>query len=47
MVISRTPFRYQFIGGGTDLPAFYEKQQGAVIIYRHKQVRLHHGQPAF
>lgn len=31
MVISRTPFRISFIGGGTDLPAFYEKQQGAVI----------------
>jgi D-glycero-alpha-D-manno-heptose-7-phosphate kinase len=31
MIISRTPFRMSFIGGGTDLPAFYEKQQGAVI----------------
>ncbi len=31
MIISRTPFRISFIGGGTDLPAFYEKQQGAVI----------------
>src|SRR5579859_5593250 len=31
MVISRTPFRMSFIGGGTDLPAFYQKQQGAVI----------------
>jgi D-glycero-alpha-D-manno-heptose-7-phosphate kinase len=31
MIISRTPFRMSFIGGGTDLPAFYEKHQGAVI----------------
>lgn len=31
MIISKTPFRMSFIGGGTDLPAFYEKQQGAVI----------------
>lgn len=31
MVISRTPFRISFVGGGTDLPAFYEKQQGSVI----------------
>lgn len=31
MIISRTPFRMSFIGGGTDLPSFYEKTQGAVI----------------
>jgi D-glycero-alpha-D-manno-heptose-7-phosphate kinase len=31
MIISRTPFRVSFIGGGTDLPAFYNREQGAVI----------------
>lgn len=31
MIISRTPFRMSFIGGGTDLPRFYGQQQGAVI----------------
>lgn len=31
MIISKTPFRMSFIGGGTDMPAFYEKQQGAVV----------------
>ena len=31
MIISRTPLRMSFVGGGTDLPLFYEKSQGAVI----------------
>ena len=31
MIISRTPFRVSFVGGGTDLPAFYKHHQGAVI----------------
>ncbi len=31
MIISRTPFRMSFVGGGTDLPSFYEKDYGAVI----------------
>jgi D-glycero-alpha-D-manno-heptose-7-phosphate kinase len=31
MIISRTPFRMSFVGGGTDLPMFYKKSQGAVI----------------
>jgi len=31
MFISRTPFRVSFVGGGTDLPAFYRRQAGAVI----------------
>lgn len=31
MIISKTPFRMSFIGGGTDRPEFYQKQQGAVI----------------
>src|SRR5512146_702514 len=31
MIISRTPFRVSFVGGGTDLPSFYARQPGAVI----------------
>lgn len=31
MIISRTPFRVSFVGGGTDLPAFYESDEGKVI----------------
>jgi len=31
MIISRTPFRVSFVGGGTDLPGFYQREQGAVI----------------
>ncbi len=31
MIISRTPFRMSFIGGGTDRPDFYKEHQGAVI----------------
>ena len=31
MIISKTPLRMSFVGGGSDLPAFYERQPGAVI----------------
>ncbi len=31
MIISRTPFRVSFVGGGTDLPSFYTRHQGAVM----------------
>ena len=31
MIISRTPFRISFFGGGTDYPAWYEKHGGAVL----------------
>lgn len=31
MIIVRTPTRVSFCGGGSDLPAFYEKHGGAVI----------------
>ena len=30
MIISRTPFRVSFAGGGTDLRAFYGHEPGAV-----------------
>ena len=31
MIISKTPFRISFIGGGTDFPSFYNKKPGLVI----------------
>jgi D-glycero-alpha-D-manno-heptose-7-phosphate kinase len=31
VIISRTPFRVSFVGGGTDLPEFYTRSPGAVI----------------
>src|SRR5437763_17021668 len=31
MILSRTPLRISFVGGGTDLPAFYEMHGGAVV----------------
>ena len=31
MIVSKTPLRISFVGGGTDLPSFYEKHGGAVI----------------
>ena len=31
MIISRTPFRVSFFGGGTDMPAFYQEEEGAVV----------------
>ena len=31
MIISRTPFRISFFGGGTDFPAWYLKNGGAVL----------------
>jgi D-glycero-alpha-D-manno-heptose-7-phosphate kinase len=31
MIISRTPLRMSFVGGGSDLPSFYRKFGGAVI----------------
>ncbi len=31
MIISRTPFRVSFFGGGTDYPAWFENQKGAVL----------------
>jgi D-glycero-alpha-D-manno-heptose-7-phosphate kinase len=31
MIISRTPFRVSFFGGGTDYPAWYREHGGAVL----------------
>lgn len=31
MIISQTPLRVSFVGGGSDLPAFYRREGGAVL----------------
>lgn len=31
MIISKTPFRMSYVGGGSDLPSYYKKYEGAVI----------------
>jgi D-glycero-alpha-D-manno-heptose-7-phosphate kinase len=31
VIVTRTPLRLSFAGGGTDLPAFYEHEDGAVL----------------
>lgn len=31
MIISRTPLRISFVGGGSDIPSYYKKRQGAVV----------------
>jgi D-glycero-alpha-D-manno-heptose-7-phosphate kinase len=44
MIITRAPFRVSFCGGGSDLPAFYEKHGGCVIstsIRKYMYLTLH------
>jgi D-glycero-alpha-D-manno-heptose-7-phosphate kinase len=44
MIISQTPYRVSIAGGGTDLPAFYEREYGAVLsttIDQHIYVTIH------
>lgn len=44
MIITQTPYRVSFAGGGTDLPAFYSEDPGAVLsatIDRHMYVTVH------
>lgn len=31
MIVTRTPFRMSFVGGGSDLPSYYRKNGGAVL----------------
>ena len=31
MIITKTPFRMSFFGGGTDMASFYEEHRGAVL----------------
>jgi galactokinase/mevalonate kinase-like predicted kinase len=32
VIISRTPFRVSFFGGGTDYPVWFERGKGAVLV---------------
>lgn len=44
MIISRTPFRISFAGGGSDLPSFYRNEVGAVLstsINRYMYLAIH------
>lgn len=43
MIISQTPYRVSFAGGGTDLPAFYRSEYGAVLsvaVQKHMYVTV-------
>lgn len=44
MIISRTPFRISFAGGGSDLPMFYHRETGAVLstsIDKYMYIAIH------
>ena len=44
MIISRTPFRVSFAGGGSDLPSFYRRSTGAVLstsIDKYMYIAIH------
>ena len=44
MIITRTPFRVSFAGGGSDLPSFYSRHEGCVLstsINKYMYVTIH------
>ena len=44
MIITRTPFRVSFAGGGSDLPSFYQRHEGCVLsmtINKYMYVSIH------
>jgi len=44
MIITKTPFRISFCGGGSDLPEFYEKHGGCVVstsINKYMYISIH------
>lgn len=50
MVITRTPFRISFVGGGTDYPTWYTKHGGAVVgatINKYCHITCRHLPPFF
>lgn len=50
MIISRTPFRVSFFGGGTDYPAWYREHGGAVLsttINKYCYITCHYLPPFF
>ena len=34
MIITKTPFRMSFFGGGTDMESFFKENGGSVVSYR-------------
>lgn len=45
MIITRTPYRISFVGGGSDMESFYQKHQGAVLsstINKFVYISSHH-----
>lgn len=50
MIISRTPFRISFFGGGTDYPVYYQENSGSVLatsINRYCYINLRYLPPFF
>ncbi|MDR0993864.1 MAG: kinase [Verrucomicrobiota bacterium] len=50
MIISRTPFRISFFGGGTDFPSFFRRHGGAVLsatINKYCYISIHRLTPFF
>lgn len=50
MIITRTPFRISFFGGGTDYPAWYQEHGGSVLattINKYCYISLRHLPPFF
>ena len=44
MIITRTPFRISFAGGGSDIASFYEKHDGCVVstaIDKYMYIAIH------
>ena len=44
MIISKTPFRMSFVGGGSDMPEFYGENEGAVLstsIDKYMYIAIH------
>ena len=44
MIITKTPFRMSFVGGGSDLPSYYLKEEGRVIstsINKYMYISIH------
>jgi D-glycero-alpha-D-manno-heptose-7-phosphate kinase len=45
MIITRTPFRISFVGGGSDISTFYKRSRGAVLstsINKYMYISSHH-----
>ena len=44
MIITRTPFRMSYVGGGTDIRSYYQNRKGAVLstsINKYMYITLH------